>query len=59
MDGWITFWGWTLITVLVIYTAVAVMVAIGGLYDIKALLKALGSKDSADASPDDQREEFS
>lgn len=39
MEGWIIFWKILLITVVIIFGAVSVKVAIGGFFDVKALFK--------------------
>ncbi len=54
MEGWTTFWGWTLICVLVAFTVVATVVTIRGFSDIKILLKSLSdSKPSSESSEDE------
>ena len=39
MEGWIIFWKWMLIVVVIIFAVVSVAVAIGGFFDVKALFK--------------------
>lgn len=39
MEGWIIFWKWLLIVVVIIFGVVSVGVAIGGFFDVKALFK--------------------
>lgn len=55
MEGWTTFWGWTLILVLLVFTFVSVVVTIGGIFDIKTLLKTLRQSDSSDESSTDKK----
>jgi hypothetical protein len=54
MEGWTTFWGWTLVIVLLVFTLVSVVVTIGGFSDIKMLLKSLSQSDSSDDSSVDE-----
>ena len=39
MDAWATLWGWLLLITLVVFAGLAVVVAIGGFRDLRALLK--------------------
>ena len=57
MTGWIWFWGILLFTTLVLYALLAVSVTIGGLADIRQMLKSLSEeeRDSADTSADEEK----
>jgi len=48
MDSWAIFWGWLLIIVLVIFAVLAVVVTIGGFFDVKALLKTMEKQHDED-----------
>ena len=37
MDAWAVFWGWLLIVVFGVFALLAVVVTIGGFFDVKAL----------------------
>ncbi len=39
MDAWATFWGWLLLITLIVFAGLAVVVAIRGFRDLRALLK--------------------
>ncbi len=39
MEGWIAFWKWLLIAVVIIFALVSIGVTIGGFFDVKALFK--------------------
>ena len=41
MDAWTTFWGWLLVTVLVIYAGLVIAITIGGFFDVKAMLTTI------------------
>lgn len=41
MNFWITFWGTTLVLVLIAYAGLAVWVTLGGLSDIRSMLRTL------------------
>lgn len=41
IDGWATFWTWVLIGTAIVFTCLAIAVAIGGFFDIRALLKTI------------------
>ena len=41
MDFWIAFWGWLLVVVLLVYSALAVAIAIGGFFDVKEMLTTI------------------
>ena len=63
MDGWTTFWGWLLVVVLVIFAGLWFAIAIGGFFDIKAMLTTIDDQhkpddhagDDADDEPSRQR----
>ena len=44
MDAWATFWGWLLITVLVVFACLSIAITIGGFFDIKALLATMDAR---------------
>ena len=44
MNFWIYFWTYTLIAALAIFAALAVVVSIGGLFDIKTLFRSIEAK---------------
>ncbi len=48
MDAWTTFWGWLLVTVLVIYAGLAIAITIGGFFDVKAMLTTIDDQHDAD-----------
>ena len=48
MDVWATFWGWLLAAVLVIFALLAVAVAIGGFFDVKALFETIDEQHQED-----------
>ena len=58
MDAWATFWGWLLVTVLVVFAGLAVAITIGGFFDIKALLATMDArhKSTEQDRPDDADE---
>ena len=51
MNGWIWFWGALLLATLVFYAALVVYVAIGGLKDIRSMIRALAEDDDGGESP--------
>ena len=55
MDAWATFWGGLLVTVLVVFAGLSIVIAIGGFFDIKALLATIDAQhESSDRdAPDD------
>ena len=44
MNGWINFWGALLLVTLVIYGVLVIYVSIGGLSDIRKMLRSLSNK---------------
>ena len=44
MDAWATFWGFLFVIVLVIFALLAVVVAIGGFFDVKALFQTINEQ---------------
>ena len=44
MEFWITFWAVLLVAALTIFAALAVVVTIGGFFDVKALLRSIDRK---------------
>lgn len=57
MTAWTTFWGWLLVCVLLVFAVVSLVVTIGGLFDIKDLLRTLGPQVASDQSSIDARDE--
>ena len=45
MDFWISFWTYFFIASLVIFAVLAVVVTIGGFFNIRSLFKSLSSRD--------------
>lgn len=41
---WITFWGWLLALAVVVFSGLAVVVAIGGFFDIRSLFRQIDSQ---------------
>jgi len=41
MDAWTTFWGWLLVIVLVVYAFLAIVITIGGFFDVKEMLATM------------------
>ncbi len=41
MDFWITFWTWLLIGAVTVFAGLAVVVSIGGFFDIKQLFRSI------------------
>ena len=41
MDAWTTFWGWLRVIVLVIYAGLAIVITIGGFFDVKGMLTTI------------------
>ena len=41
METWVTFWGWLLVVVLIIYASLAIAVTIGGFFDVKGMLTTI------------------
>lgn len=50
MDAWATFWGWFLVIVLAVFALLAIAVAVGGFFDVKALFSSIDKKHDEDAS---------
>ena len=48
MDAWTTFWGWLLVTVLVIYAGLAIAITIGGFFDVKEMLTTIVDQHKSD-----------
>ena len=46
MNAWITFWGILLLVTLILYTVLVINVTIGGIADIRQMLKKLSEDDS-------------
>lgn len=51
MDAWATFWGWLFIFVLVVFALLAVVITIGGFFDVKALFKSIDEQSRDDQQP--------
>ncbi len=45
MNAWAHFWTWFLVLGLAVFFGLAIVVTIGGLYDIRALFHRLGARD--------------
>lgn len=41
MEAWTTFWGWFLIFVLGVFGLLAIVITIGGFFDVKALFRTI------------------
>ena len=41
MDGWATFWACVLVGTAIVFSGLAIAVAIGGFFDIRTLLKTI------------------
>ncbi len=50
MDAWATFWGVLFVIVLVIFAVLAVVVTIGGFYDVKAMFQAINEQHQGEES---------
>ncbi|NOY42006.1 MAG: hypothetical protein GXP26_09235 [Planctomycetes bacterium] len=48
MDAWVTFWGWVLVIVLLVYAGLAVAITIGGFFDVKEMLTAIDEQHHTD-----------
>ena len=44
MNGWMMFWGLLLAIVLLVFAGLTVVVAIGGLFDIRALFRTIDAQ---------------
>ena len=52
MDTWITFWGWLLLIVLFVYASLAVVITLGGFFDVKEMLTTIDKQHHPNADPD-------
>ena len=41
VSAWATFWGWTLVITLAVFALLAVVVAIGGFFDVRELFRTI------------------
>ncbi len=41
MDFWVSFWGWLLVLGLTVFAGLAIVVAIGGASDIRAMFRTI------------------
>ena len=53
MDAWTTFWGWLLVTVLVVYSVLAITITIGGFFDVKGMLTTMDDQHKQDELAND------
>ena len=44
MDTWATFWTWFLVIALTLFFGLAIVVAVGGAYDIRALFQTIRTR---------------
>lgn len=55
MDMWATFWGWLLVIVLVVYALLAIVITIGGFFDVREMLSTMNEqhkpKELTDGNP--------
>ena len=56
MDAWATFWGWLLVIVLVIYAGLAIVITIGGFFDVKGMLTTIDAQHES-ATPAEGKED--
>ncbi|MDE0570825.1 MAG: hypothetical protein OSB44_09095 [Verrucomicrobiales bacterium] len=50
MEGWIIFWGALLLVTLIIYTVLVLYVSLGGVADIRKMLKSLSGDENSENS---------
>ncbi len=48
MEFWISFWGWLLVIVLLVFAALTVAITIGGFFDVKEMLSTLDKQHQPD-----------
>ena len=48
MDAWAIFWGLLFIAVLVVFTILTVVIAIGGYFDVKSLFRTIDKQHQED-----------
>lgn len=48
MQFWIEFWTWLLIVAVVLFAGLAVVVSIGGFFDVKRLFRSIDAKHAAE-----------
>ena len=48
MDGWISLWGWLLVVVIVMFAGLVIVIAIGGLRDIRDLFRTIDAQHEAE-----------
>ncbi|TWU25916.1 hypothetical protein [Bythopirellula polymerisocia] len=41
MDAWTMFWGWLLVIVLLVYAFLAIVITIGGFFDVKMMFTTM------------------
>jgi len=56
MQFWIDFWTWLLIGAVVLFAGLAVVVSIGGFFDVKRLFRSIEAKHAAEQEEDDAAE---
>ncbi|MBA73375.1 MAG: hypothetical protein CMO73_11950 [Verrucomicrobiales bacterium] len=57
MEGWINFWGALLLVTLIIYTALVLYVAVGGVADIRGMFRSLSGNENSDGSDSQEQKE--
>ncbi|MBN2475723.1 MAG: hypothetical protein JXB62_14010 [Pirellulales bacterium] len=55
MELWAEFWTWLLIGAVAVFAGLAVVVTIGGFFDVRALLRGIDAK-HAEEPPEDETE---
>ena len=48
MDGWVSLWGWLLVVVIVMFAGLVIVIAIGGLRDIRDLFRTIDAQHEAE-----------
>jgi|TARA_B110000196_G_C21056136_1_gene619932 hypothetical protein len=59
MEGWIIFWGALLLVTLIIYTVLVLYVSLGGVADIRKMLKSLSGDENSEDSDSQELDEES
>ncbi|HIG84096.1 MAG TPA: hypothetical protein EYG40_13195 [Verrucomicrobia bacterium] len=59
MEGWIIFWGALLLVTLIIYTVLVLYVSLGGVADIRKMLKSLSGDENSENSDSQELDEES
>ncbi len=58
MEGWIIFWGALLLVTLIIYTVLVLYVSLGGVADIRKMLKSLSGDENSENSENSDSQEL-